>query len=347
MSFGTQTPQQLYEAERVRAATLGRKNLQLQAEIDRLETVVTESQFGLQAKDETIQELQTALDNKDRPSASGDVKELQAKFKHLEAKHEDFIDRATKRIERDAKRREESHQRDARNRAELASAKAELEKSLAESTSTKAQLDKSQAELEEFRGLKTSLPEVHFLLGEVGKNVRVQYERIGSIVEHWERPTSSIGSMGSRLRQHKSENRDSLTKLDPAPLATRRRVDPQPPSPIFVAKDFDIESFESHNTRLPASEDKKGQGVPPPKFLLQAARKGKVAEEGTDEPRATNDEDFSAAAKDLSASVMRDSIQDCSAEHSASHAPRVPKSSAELEQLRLKDRKTLHRLDLV
>ena len=288
MSSETPTSQQLYEAERLRALTLEKRSVRLQAEVaklraelDRLEIVETELEFREEAKDATIQRLQTALD--DRPSASGDVKEvmeLRAKIERLEVINKDaihWLSEVMRENWNNIKPVVEQHLRMQRDTARLQSQnlEKELERTRAELTGTNAELASTKTEL---TGMKIEL-----------NALRALKESFRSILARYKRTQSLIGSMGSGPRQHKSENSDSSTNLDPAPLTTRRR----------------------------------------------------------DEPRATSDESFSAGAKEISTSVMRDSIQDCSAEQSASHGPRVPKSSVELEQLRLKDRKTLHRLDIV
>ena len=116
MSSETPNPQQLYESEKHRAKSLEKKNVRLEAEMgqvkQRLEAEVVQVKQRLEAevvqvkqrlddleatlelKDErirdqdyTIQNLQSAFDNADRPSGSGDdnmTKELQAKIHRLE-----------------------------------------------------------------------------------------------------------------------------------------------------------------------------------------------------------------------------------------------------------------------
>ncbi|KAF6220855.1 hypothetical protein HO133_002535 [Letharia lupina] len=90
MSSSTQTPQQLYEAEKARSKVLDKKIARLEADIERIDSLEVELELKdeeLQAKDATIQELQTAFDDADRPRTHGDdknVEELQARIRSLE-----------------------------------------------------------------------------------------------------------------------------------------------------------------------------------------------------------------------------------------------------------------------
>ena len=88
MSSSTQTPQQLYEAERVRSKVLEKRVAKKEAELVELEVALDVKEERIRDQDVTIQSLQTAFDNADRPTVQENdnkVEALRAKIKQLQA----------------------------------------------------------------------------------------------------------------------------------------------------------------------------------------------------------------------------------------------------------------------
>ncbi|CAF9922892.1 hypothetical protein IMSHALPRED_005786 [Imshaugia aleurites] len=87
MSSSTQTPQQLYEAERVRSKVLEKRVAKKEAELVELEVALDVKEERIRDQDVTIQLLQTASDNANRAKVLGDehkTEALRAKFKRLQ-----------------------------------------------------------------------------------------------------------------------------------------------------------------------------------------------------------------------------------------------------------------------
>lgn len=200
MSSSTQTPQQLYIAQKARTKVLDKKIARLEAQrendrqtkeadierIDSLEVELELKDEKLQAKDATIQELQTAFDDADRPRAPGDdkkVEELQVKNRLLQRHVKNLgqkIDQAANGDWRNvAPHLNETITRNARKMSsqidaceeELSKANKQLSNANTELTSSKEELGK----LREFN--QVLLRELDFLLAEVDKEVDNQASR--------------------------------------------------------------------------------------------------------------------------------------------------------------------------
>ncbi|KAF6236823.1 hypothetical protein HO173_005114 [Letharia columbiana] len=324
MSSSTQTPQQLYEAEKARTKGLDKKIARLEADrendrqtkeadierIDSLEVELELKDEELQAKDATIQELQTAFDDADRPRAPGDdknVEELQAKNRLLEGQIKDLgqkIDQAANGDWRNvAPHLNETITRNARKMSSQIDAfEEELSKANKQLSNANTELASSKEELGELREFnQVLLRELDCLLAEADNQADIQASRSRKFISLAQQVQETNHALISLAEREKIET-DSPSKFTNASRLIRIRLG----AAIDKAKPF-TQGLESKITPTPAS-------MLPSQTAAKRARspgdiegvsKGQTAKEGIEKPQDTAGQVVTRARKSKSAPATR------------------------------------------
>ncbi len=299
---------------------LGRAMVEIGKMRESLERVEAESEL----KDEAIVELQTAFDNKDRPSASGEVNEgqdLQQEIRRLEAKVAEKTQQVNDCVKANWNSILPALDQRARNESRNWQAKCQkLQKVLVD----------TKAELTEVGTLKDALQvAVRTLLAEIENDARVRAaneERLISAGESFQAMESHMIIVRSALEQVQSETGSSQTKMVRSARKVGEQFGPILDKPAIPEKrqkvsgatyrfDFGMSADGAKAQSKPGAQAQTSQQAKPSPI---APLTGRLALEGTVKPQGTDDHGFIEVPRGKSAPTKQGPKEGSFAQQAAS-----------------------------